>query len=484
MLQQSYLDQRLSQLYINGEWRECKSSKWLDVTNPCNESLIGKLALGQHNEIDDAVQAAQRAFPLYSKTSKIERIELLKCILSIYRKRVNEFAEAISYEIGAPITFSRTSQAQAGIDHLEALIADLERYQFKTTLNNGNTVLMEPVGVCGLITPWNWPINQIVLKVGPALAAGCTMILKPSELTPISAILFTEVLNQAGVPPGVFNLVQGEGSVAGAALSKHPDVSMISFTGSTRAGHSIYQNCAERIAKVTLELGGKSANILFDDCVIDKSVHRGIEACFINSGQSCDAASRMLVEKSIYRQVIDQARIKCENFSLGKTTISGENLGPLINKVQFDRVQHLIAIGIEEGATLICGGLGKPKGFERGYYVKPTIFADVRNDMKIAQEEIFGPVLCIIPFETEQEAINIANDSPYGLAAYVQTSDSDRALRVARSIRCGSININGEFLSAGSPFGGYKLSGLGREGGLEGLKDFLEIKSIATPYMF
>ena len=473
---------KLQLFYIDGKWETPTSKERFSFINPATEASIGTLALANAADVEKVVTAATIAFRDYRHSSIEERIDLLQKILEIYTQRVDDFATAISMEMGAPIDFARSSQAQAGIDHLTALIENVKAYAFERRLRNGDTIVMEPIGVCGLITPWNWPINQIVLKVAPALAAGCSMVLKPSELTPLSAILFAEVMHEAGVPDGVFNLIHGLGPVAGAALSNHPDVAMISFTGSTAAGRSIIHNSAERIARTTLELGGKSPNLVFADCELPTAIDRGIDACFINSGQSCDAASRMLVERSVYEQSLEIAREKCERIAVGDPTKPGDHLGPLVSQIQYDRVQALIACGLEEGARCISGGLGQPQDCQVGYFVQPTIFADVTNSMTIAREEIFGPVLCMMPFDSEEEAIALANDTAYGLAAYIQTSDQSRAQRVARLLRSGSVNINQSYLAPGSPFGGYKLSGNGREGGSEGMNEYLEVKVIAASF--
>ena len=480
MLEINKIFDKFQLFYIDGEWEVSSSKERLSVINPATEESIGKIALAGDADVEKVVAAATAAFKSFGHSSVEERIDLLQNILKIYEQRVDEFASAISMEMGAPIDFARSAQAQAGIDHLSALIDDVKEYKFERKLRNGDTIVMEPIGVCGLITPWNWPINQIVLKVAPALAAGCTMVLKPSELTPLSAILFAEVMHEAGVPKGVFNMIHGLGNVAGSALSKHPNVAMISFTGSTGAGRSIIRNSAERIAKTTLELGGKSPNLVFADCELSTAIDQGIDACFINSGQSCDAATRMLVERSVYEKSIELAHDKCERISVGDPTKSGNHLGPLVSQIQFDRVQSLIACGLEEGARCISGGLGKPQECQVGYFARPTVFADVKNTMKIAREEIFGPVLCMIPFDSEKEAIELANDNAYGLAAYIQTLDQGRAQTVARLLRSGSVNINNSFIAPGSPFGGYKLSGTGREGGAEGVNEYLEVKVIAS----
>lgn len=471
----------ISKFYINGAWVVPNGTSSIDIVNPATEAVLAQLPMGDAKDINTAVAAAKAAREGFAKWTQQDRIALLENILSIYTRRVDEFAEAMMLEMGAPIDFSREAQAQAGIDHLEALIRDLAEFDFEKKLRNGDLALHEPVGVCGLITPWNWPINQIILKVGPALAAGCTMVLKPSELTPLSANLVAEVLAEAGVPAGVFNLVHGEGTVVGSTLSKHPDVAMMSFTGSTRAGTAIVKDSADTITRVALELGGKSPNLIFADCDLERAIEEGVDACFINAGQSCDAATRMLVERSVYDRAVELARMKGASIQVGDPASHGNHLGPLVSKEHFDRVQALIERGMSEGATLICGGLGLPDNVTSGYFAKPTIFADVHNKMDIAQLEVFGPVLVIIPFETESEAIKIANDTPYGLGAYIQSGDRERAMRIARTLESGTVNINGAYLGAGSPFGGVKMSGFGREGGAEGIGEFLQTKLIASP---
>ena len=469
----------LSHFYINGAWVTPVGEATMDVVNPATEAVIGRLRLGVQQDADRAVAATKAAGPGFAATGKQDRLDLLRRILAIYTRRVDDFADAMRQEMGAPRDFARNAQAQVGIDHLAALIDDLEAFDFSTVLRNGDEMLHEPIGVCGLITPWNWPVNQMVLKVGPALAAGCTMVLKPSELTPLSAILLAEVLDEAGVPPGVFNLIQGEGPVVGAALSRHPDVAMMSFTGSTRAGTAILRDGAETVTKVTLELGGKSPNIVFADCDLDRAIRQGIDACFINSGQSCDAATRMLVAQDVYDRAVALAGRIGATVRVGDPALPGDHLGPLISAAQYEKVQAMIQVGIDEGARLLCGGPGKPEGQAVGYYAKPTIFADVTNQMRIAREEVFGPVLVMIPFADEEDAIRQANDTDYGLGAYIQTADPDRARRVARRLESGTVNINGGYLAAGSPFGGVKRSGIGREGGAEGIRDFCTVKLIA-----
>ena len=473
------LDRR--KFYIDGEWVDPVEPSNYEVRNPATEASIGTISLGTYDDIDRAVMAAKRAFSSWSATSRDTRTELLQNILAVYRKRFAEMAEIISLEVCAPIDMARKSQAACGIGHLEGFLAALGKLETRSRLDNGDILIREPIGVCGLITPWNWPVNQMALKVLPALAVGCTSVLKPSEMTPFSALLYAEILHEAGVPGGVFNLVNGEGPVAGASLSRHPDVDMVSFTGSTRAGREVTRDAAETVKKVTLELGGKSPNILFADADLEKAVKRGVYGCFYNSGQSCSAPTRMLVERSVYAQVLEIAKTTGESQAVGEPVQEGRHIGPVISLLQFDRIQDLINAGIAEGARLLVGGPGKPEGFSRGHYVRPTIFFDADNDMSIAREEIFGPVLTIIPFEDEDDAVRIANDTPYGLAAYVETTDDERAERVAGKLRAGQVYINGSECGYGSPFGGYKMSGLGREGGLFGLEDFLEIKAVSRP---
>jgi len=473
------LDRR--KFYIDGDWVDPIEPSNYEVRNPATEESIGTISLGTYDDISLAVQAAKQAFASWSLTSKDTRTELLQNILTVYKKRYDEMAEIISLEVGAPIDMSRKSQAGCGIGHLEGFLAALANLETRWQLGNGDTLIREPIGVCGLITPWNWPVNQMALKVLPALAVGCTCVLKPSEMTPFSALLYAEILHEAGVPKGVFNLVNGEGPVAGASLSRHPDVDMVSFTGSTRAGREVTRDAAETVKKVTLELGGKSPNILFADADLEKAVKRGVFGCFYNSGQSCSAPTRMLVERAIYEQVLEIAKVAGDRQTVGNPAEEGRHIGPVISMLQFDRIQDLINSGISEGAKLLVGGPGKPDGFDRGYYVRPTIFYDANNSMRIAREEIFGPVLTIIPFDDEDDAVRIANDTPYGLAAYVETTDDERAQRVAGKLRAGQVYINGSECGYDSPFGGYKMSGNGREGGLFGLEDFLEIKAVSWP---
>jgi len=471
----------LDKYYINGEWVVPLSKTTMNVINPANEHSIGKIILANELDVNLAVAAAKSAFSSFSQTSKEERLKLLKALLEISKKRLPELAKVISLEMGAPMTMSLELQADAAVGHLEGYIEALINQQEREKLSNGDVQVREPVGICGLITPWNWPVNQIALKALPALAAGCTCVLKPSEFTPLSSVMYSEMIHDAGFPPGVFNMIQGDGPLAGATLSKHPDIGMMSFTGSTRAGSSVSKDSADSIKRVALELGGKSPNIVFADCDLEERISGSIEECYINTGQSCDAPTRLLVERSCYKEVLEIAKRVGEAVKVGDPAQEGNHLGPLVSDIQFGRVQAMIEKGIKEGATLLVGGLGKPDGFDEGYWVRPTIFADANNKMAIAQEEIFGPVLTIIPFDSEEEAIEIANDTPYGLAAYVQSGDLKRAERVAQKLRVGMVHINGGGFNYGSPFGGYKQSGNGREGGIIGIEDFQEVKTLHYP---
>ncbi|WP_027835413.1 aldehyde dehydrogenase family protein [Maritalea myrionectae] len=469
------------EFFINGDWVQAEQAETFEVLNPATEEPIGSIALANEAAVSAAVAAAKDAFPSFSRTTIAERKDLLRSILSVYRKRRDEVAHAIQMELGAPRHLAYGPQTAVGESHLDGIMRALGTFEFEHTLMNGDLVNREPIGVCGLITPWNWPINQIALKVLPALAAGCTMVLKPSEYTPFNAMLYAEILAEAGVPKGVFNLVNGEGPVAGAAMSRHPDIDMMSFTGSARAGAAVSKDAADSVKKVALELGGKSPNLVFADSDLTDAVKRGVRHMFNNTGQSCNAPSRMLVEQSVYDEAKEVALKTAEQQQVGNPDDAGHHMGPLVNHIQYDRVQELIKAGMEEGATLLTGGLGKPDHMNEGYFVKPTIFVDVTNDMRIAREEIFGPVLTMIPFQDEDEAIAIANDTEYGLAAFVQTQDEDKAMRVAKRLRAGMVHINGAGLGVGSPFGGYKKSGIGREGGTFGLEEFLEVKLIARP---
>lgn len=473
------LDKR--KFYIDGKWVDPIKPNDLEVINPATEKPVAWISMGTAADIDRAVVAAKKAFATYSQTGIDERIALLEKLLSIYKRRYDEMARTITLELGAPITMSTEQQADVGVGHLQGFIDALKRLKSREVLPNGDVVRREPIGVCGLITPWNWPINQIALKVVPALATGCTCVLKPSEFTPLNAMLYAEMVDEAGFPAGTFNLVNGDGIECGAALSKHRDIDMMSFTGSTRAGIAVSKDAADTVKRVTLELGGKSPNIVFEDADLEDRVAGSVAECFNNSGQSCDAPTRMLVQRSVYDKVVEIARKAGEEARVGNPEEEGGHIGPLVSHIQFGRVQALIEAGVAEGARVLVGGPGKPEGFEQGYFVKPTIFADVKNDMRIAREEVFGPVLSIISFDTEEEAIAIANDTNYGLAAYIQTDNPDRAERVAARLRAGMVHINGGPHRYGSPFGGYKQSGNGREGGIFGLEDFLEVKTVHRP---
>ncbi|NCW59026.1 MAG: aldehyde dehydrogenase family protein [Proteobacteria bacterium] len=465
--------------YINGSWVESESTEKIEVINPANEELIGHITAGTKGDINSAVKAAFEAFKTYQYTTKEERIELLNNIIAEYENRYDDFVQTISEEMGAPIWLSEKAQASTGIKNLHETLDALKEYQFEKPEGN-YTLIKEPIGVIGMITPWNWPMNQITTKVSAALAAGCTMVLKPSEISPYCAMLLAEVFDKAGVPAGVFNVVNGYGPTVGAALSEHPDVAMMSFTGSTRAGIAVAQASAVSVKRVHQELGGKSSNIILDDVAdLEKSVRGGAGHCFLNSGQSCNAPTKMLVSSNNYEKAVEIAAETANSTTVGDP--KGEfRIGPIANKVQYEKILRMIEIGIEEGATLVAGGIEKPEGYEKGYYVKPTVFADVTNDMTIAKEEIFGPVLSIIKYETEEEAINIANDTEYGLAGYVQGEPS-HAQEVARKIRAGQVIINGGARGTGAPFGGYKSSGNGREHGLHGLEECLETKAVIAP---
>ena len=468
------------QFYINGKWVDPINKNELEVIDPSNEEVCAVISLGDSEDTNLAVESAKKAFPMWSSTSKEERIKLLENLYEIYKSRWNKMAESISLEMGAPIDWSIEEQSSSGANHIKNFIKTLKNFEFESAFNSesNNHITYEPIGVCALITPWNWPINQITLKVIPALAAGCTMILKPSEIAPLSAIVFAEMIHDAGFPPGVFNLVNGNGDGVGTQLAKHTDIDMISFTGSTRAGKLISKNSADTIKRVCLELGGKGGNIVFADSDPD-AVKRGIKHVMGNSGQSCNHPTRLLVEKSIYDRAVKEAIEEAENTKVDISSKKGDHIGPVVSKIQYDKIQNLIQSGIDEGANLVAGGLNRPAGLNRGYFVKPTIFSDVNNNMKIAREEIFGPVVSIIPFETEEEAISITNDTDYGLTNYVQTQDKEKAKRVAKHLRSGGVEINGFGVSGGTPFGGFKQSGNGREGGKWGLEEYLEVKAIS-----
>ena len=472
------LDKR--KFYINGQWVDPIKKNDLEVINPCNEDPFAVISLGSKEDTDLAVKSAKIAFETWKETSKEERLNLLNKLLLVYKKRFSEMAEAISLEMGAPLDWATDVQTASGRDHLEDFILRLKDFKFDEHFDekSNNHIYYEPIGVCGLITPWNWPINQIALKVVPALATGCTMILKPSEIAPSSGMLFAEMIDEVGFPKGVFNLVNGDGPGVGTQLSSHPDIDMVSFTGSTRAGKLITKNAADTIKRVSLELGGKGANIVFADAD-EKAVKRGVRRVFNNSGQSCNAPTRLLVEETIYERAVKEAIEVAEKTQVDLANKDGEHIGPVVSKIQYDKIQTLIKKGIEEGAKLVAGGPDRPSHLNKGYFVKPTVFADVNNDMTIAKEEIFGPVVSIIPFSSEKQAIKISNDTDYGLTNYIQTTDSKKAQRVARQLRSGMVEINGASFADGSPFGGYKQSGNGREGGKWGIEEFLEVKSIS-----
>ena len=464
--------------YIDGRWVDPIEPSFIDVVDPSTEQPFASIAAGSAADVDRAVAAARRAFESFSQTSHKERRQLLEAIVAEYKKRYDDIAVAVSQEMGAPLAFARGPQAWIGQAHLEEMLNVMDRYVFERMLGT-TRIVKEPVGVVGMITPWNWPLNQIACKVAPAIAAGCTMVLKPSELSPLNAIIFAEVMDAAGVPAGVFNMLNGTGEAVGAALSIHPDVDMMSFTGSTRAGILVARAAADTVKRVHQELGGKSANILLEDADFPSAVKQGVGVCFGNSGQSCNAPTRMLVPRARHGEVVDLAREAAAGFVVGDPRSENSNLGPVVSKVQFGKIQELIQSGIDEGAELVTGGTGRPSGLSSGYYVRPTVFANVTPAMRIAREEIFGPVLSVMPYDTEEQAIGIANDTPYGLAAYVQSTDQARAREVGRRMRAGTVYLNYPAFDIGAPFGGFKRSGNGREWGEFGLDDFLEIKGIA-----
>jgi aldehyde dehydrogenase (NAD+) len=464
-------------LYIDGEWVEPLGSRVIDVVNPATEETFGRVALGNADDVDRAVTAAKAAFGSYSQSTKTERLALLDEVTARYRDRIDEIAETISLEMGAPISLATSAQAPMGLALLDAARAILKVYEFQR--QRGSTLLIkEPIGVCGFITPWNWPMHQILCKVAPALAAGCTMVLKPSEVTPLSAIILAEIMDAAGVPAGVFNLVNGDGAGVGNAISEHPGIDMVSITGSTRAGVQVARAAADSVKRVTQELGGKSANILLEDADLREAVTHGVQKCFGNSGQSCTAPSRMFVHRSQYAEALEIAKEVASGLVVGDPQSPGTVVGPVANASQYDKIQALIQQGIDEGAALVCGGPGRPEGLEAGYYVKPTVFANVHNDMVIAREEIFGPVIAILPYENEEEAVALANDTDYGLSGCVYSGDRKHAIAVAARLRTGQVHINGASADFAAPFGGYKRSGNGREWGVEGFEEFLETKAL------
>ncbi len=465
------------QFYINGAWVDPIKPRTLEVINPANEEVIGRISLGGAEDVDRAVAAARAAFETYSVTSREERVALLERIINAYLARLGDLAATISKEMGAPMWLANAAQAPAGLAHFSSTLEVLKSYEFVEN-RDSTKIVREPVGVCGLITPWNWPVNQIACKVAPALAAGCTMVLKPSEIAPLSAVIIAEILDEAGVPKGVFNLVQGDGPTVGAAISSHPGIDMVSFTGSTRAGVQVAKGAADTVKRVSQELGGKSPNIILDDADLPRAVAAGVKACFMNSGQSCNAPTRMLVPRGRHAEAIAAARAAAEETVVGDPQTEGVAIGPVVSEAQFKKIQGLIEAGIKEGAELVAGGPGRPDGIKKGYYVRPTVFANVRNDMTIAREEVFGPVLAILPYDSEEEAVKIANDTPYGLSGYVQSADPARALRVAARLRTGNVHVNGAGADFNAPFGGYKQSGNGREWGTYGFEEFLEVKAI------
>jgi aldehyde dehydrogenase (NAD+) len=465
------------QFYIDGRWVDPAVAKEFQVINPATETVAGVISMGSPRDVELAVAAARRAFDGYSRTTPAERLALLERVLAAYNAHYDEIAAAISTEMGAPIALAQGSQTRIGVGHISAMIDVLKTFRFEE-VHGSTRLVQEPVGVCALITPWNWPMNQVAAKVVPALAAGCTMVLKPSEFSPFSAILWAKVMHEAGVPAGVFNLINGDGPNVGAPLASHPEIDMVSFTGSTRAGTAVAKSAADSVKRVHQELGGKSPNVLLDDADFERAVKTSVLHVFQNSGQSCNAPTRMLVPAAKLAEVEAIARRVAETVVVGDPASAATNVGPVVSKLQFERVEGYIAKGIEEGATLLVGGTGRPAGLTKGYFVKPTIFSKVNNQMTIAREEIFGPVLCILPYQTEEEAIQIANDTPYGLAAYIWSGDNARARRVGSRIRAGQVSINGAYGDMKTPFGGFKMSGNGREYGEHGLRDFLEVKAV------
>ena len=465
------------QFYIDGAWVDPIEPKELKVINPATEEVAGVISMGSSKDVDRAVMAARRAFDSFSRSAPAERLALLERMLAAYKAHYDEIAQAISIEMGAPITLSKGSQTGIGVGHISAMIDVLKSFKFEE-MRGTVRLVQEPVGVCALITPWNWPMNQVAAKVVPALAAGCTMVLKPSEYSPFSAIIWAKVMHEAGVPAGVFNLINGDGNGVGAPLSSHREVDMVSFTGSTRAGSEVARNAAASVKRVHQELGGKSPNVLLDDADFERAVTKSVLHVFQNSGQSCNAPTRMLVPAAKLAEVEAIAKRVAESVVTGDPTSEKTNLGPVVSKLQFERVEGYIAKGIAEGAKVVTGGSGRPDGLTKGYFVKPTIFSNVRNDMTIAREEIFGPVLCILPYDSEEQAVQIANDTPYGLAAYVWSKDNLHARRIGGQIRAGQVTLNGASGNMNTPFGGFKMSGNGRKWGEFGLRDFLEVKAV------
>lgn len=463
--------------FIDGAWVTPTGRREHEVINPATEQPVGKILLGTAADVDLAVQAARRAFESFSQTSREERIALLQRIIKVFETNMPRLANAISDEMGAPMKLALNSQAGSGLRHFSTTLAVLEDFEFEETLGT-TRIRREPIGVCGLITPWNWPINQIACKVAPALAAGCTVVLKPSEVAPLSAHVFAEILAEAGVPKGVFNMIDGDGQTVGEAISRHPDIDMVSFTGSTRAGVQVAKAAADTVKRVSQELGGKSANIILEDADLNAAVKNGVLSMMSNTGQSCNAPSRMLIPARLYDQAVAIAKSVAAKPVVGDPKAEGTTMGPVANRTQFEKIQGLLQKGLAEGATAVIGGPGRPEGLDKGYFIKPTVFANVNNSMTIAREEIFGPVLVMIPYQDEDEAIRIANDTVYGLSGYVYSGDIDHARRVASKLRAGMVHINGAATDANAPFGGYKQSGNGREWGREGLKEFMEIKAV------
>ena len=463
--------------YINGTWVDPVSPRLLDVINPATEAAYTQISMGSAADVDRAVAAARAAFPAFTASDKAARVDLLQRILAAYNDRAEDLVRAVSDEMGAPLSWSRDAQVWAGRVHLEATIASLERYEFEHQ-RGATRIMKEGIGVVALITPWNWPLNQIVCKVAPAIAAGCTMVLKPSEIAPISGIVFSEIMHAAGVPAGVYNMLNGDGPSVGQVMAGHKDVDMVSFTGSTRAGVIVAKTAADTVKRVAQELGGKSPNIILDDADLETAVRKGVESCFSNTGQSCDAPTRMLVPRALHAQALEYAKAAAAAQVVGDPQDAATTMGPLVSELQFNKVQRLIEIGIAEGATLVAGGLGRPAGISRGYYVRPTVFGGVSQQMTIAREEIFGPVLAILPYDTEAQAIEMANDTEFGLAAFVQSTDLAHARRVARQLRAGQVNINYPDWDIYAPFGGYKQSGNGREYADWAIHDFLEVKAL------
>ena len=471
-----------TKFYINGEWVKPLKENNFNVINPSTEKSYAQISLGSKEDLDLAVEAAKNAFGSWAFSEVNERISLVEDFISLYDKRASDMAEAISSEMGAPIKMATNDQVTAGSKHMKNFISAMKNFKFEHPLRSDTPdeqMIYEPIGVCGLITPWNWPMNQVTLKVVPAVLTGCTMILKPSEIAPMSSMLFSEMMDEIGFPPGVFNLVNGDGPTVGEAMSAHPDIDMMSFTGSTRAGIAVSKGSANTIKRVALELGGKGANVIFSDSDVKSAVKRGADRVLKNSGQSCNAPTRMLVEKSSYQEAVAYAKEIFSTTTVDSPDKQGDHIGPVVSKAQFDKIQDLIQSGIDEGANLVTGGTGRPNGMNQGYYIKPTVFADVNNEMRIAREEIFGPVLSIIPFQSEDEAVEIANDTNYGLTHYVQSGNKDRTQRMARRLRAGMVEVNGAGRAPGSPFGGSKQSGNGREGGLHGLLEFVELKAVS-----